>query len=637
MRTHANTDGLQTSAEMTGRNPSGMTFRLAVEACPNGMVMFNGHGDMVFVNNEIAKQFGYRREELIGRPVDMLVPPRLRRRQGTHNAAFDLRSSAPRFSPHSDLYGLRKDGTEFSAEIGLTHIADSEDGLILGVVVDVSERKRTERLKDEFVSTVSHELRTPLTSISGSLGLLTGIWADSMPAAAARLLAIAHKNSQRLVRLVNDILDIEKLESGHVIFDLGRVDVGALLVQTIESNRGYAEAYGVRLRLDTTGADAEVYADPDRLGQVITNLISNAIKFSPADDEVVVAFERDGDVVRISVRDHGRGIPPEFKPHIFEKFAQADASDTREKSGTGLGLSIVSQIVERLGGKVEFEDAVGGGTVFHVELPAWLSRQSWEIDPNTADARTRILLCEDDRSPRTSLREGLRSDGFATDFAFTKAAAIECVDGTTYAAILVDLQLPGGDPLTLVQRLRDQPQYRHTPIILVGLDVRRWRDDARAAALDILEWFAKPVDLGRLDLVIRAAIAVQPERLPRILHVAASRNVLTALTEALHLIADVVPADSIEGARRAIATDDFDLAILDVALGAGSGLELLPDLRGKDGEVTPVVTFSADDAGLSYDPHIESALGKAEASVEHLVKTVRAQLDALAIKKRRLP
>jgi signal transduction histidine kinase len=233
------------------------------------------------------------------------------------------------------------------------------------------ERKRLDRLKDEFVSTVSHELRTPLTSIFASLGLLIGQAGGNLPDPMGRLLAIAHKNSERLVRIINDILDIEKMQSGRAVFNFGRVDVRSLVEQAIEGNRALAEGYGVRIRLEGAQAVSDVRADPDRLTQVVTNLLSNALKFSSVQDEVVVSIEQAVNAVRISVRDHGVGISVDFRPHIFERFAQADATNTRQKGGTGLGLSIVKQIVDRLGGETGFTDAPGGGTVFHVELPCW--------------------------------------------------------------------------------------------------------------------------------------------------------------------------------------------------------------------------------------------------------------------------
>jgi signal transduction histidine kinase len=234
------------------------------------------------------------------------------------------------------------------------------------------ERKRLERMKDEFVATVSHELRTPLTSIAGSLGLLTSKAAGTLSGPAARLLEIAHSNSQRLVRLVNDILDIEKLNSGHVVFDLRRVDVRSLVQESIDAIADFAQGLEVCIRIEASAAVHEVRADADRLAQVVTNLLSNAVKFSPPNSEVVVTIENGAGSVRILVRDHGPGIAAEFKSRVFERFAQADATNARRKGGTGLGLSIVKEIVGRLAGEVGFDDAAGGGTVFHVELPTWV-------------------------------------------------------------------------------------------------------------------------------------------------------------------------------------------------------------------------------------------------------------------------
>jgi signal transduction histidine kinase len=231
------------------------------------------------------------------------------------------------------------------------------------------ERKRLESLKDEFVSTVSHELRTPLTSISGSLGLLMSDAAGKLPRPAMRLVGIAHTNCQRLVRLVNDILDIERVQSGGPLFEFKQVALRPLIEDVIEANRGFAEGYGVKIKLAACATDADARVDPDRLTQAITNLLSNAIRFSPPGQEVTVSIEKAVGSVWISVRDHGPGIPDDFKPRIFERFAQADATDTRQKGGTGLGLSIVKQVVERLGGEVGFGDAPGGGAIFYIALP----------------------------------------------------------------------------------------------------------------------------------------------------------------------------------------------------------------------------------------------------------------------------
>jgi len=242
---------------------------------------------------------------------------------------------------------------------------------LVGITRDITERKRHEQMKDEFVATVSHELRTPLASIAGALGLLVGGAAGQVPEPAKRLLTIAYTNSQRLVRLINDILDIEKLEAGKVEFNLRRVDVKPLVEQVIEVNAVFTDSFNVRVRLDVGAGETAVRADADRLTQVVVNLLSNAVKFSPPDQEVVVAIEQRDDCLRIAVRDHGPGIPDDFKARIFEKFAQVDATDARRRGGSGLGLSIAKQIVTRLGGDIGYETEPGGGASFHVDLPRW--------------------------------------------------------------------------------------------------------------------------------------------------------------------------------------------------------------------------------------------------------------------------
>ena len=236
---------------------------------------------------------------------------------------------------------------------------------------DVTEQKLNERMKDEFIATVSHELRTPLTSIAASLRLLVGGAKGPVPEPIKRLVDLAHANSQRLVRLVNDILDLGAIEAGKMTFSFRRIAIRTLVEQAVEANRPFAESVGVRLTIDAESADADIRVDPDRLVQAITNLLSNAVKFSPRDRDVVVAISAQDDHVRISVRDHGPGIPDDYKARIFDKFVQVDATDARQKGGTGLGLSIVRQIMIRHGGDVGFAPAPGGGTIFHADLPRW--------------------------------------------------------------------------------------------------------------------------------------------------------------------------------------------------------------------------------------------------------------------------
>jgi PAS domain S-box-containing protein len=248
------------------------------------------------------------------------------------------------------------------------------DGTVAGfyvLVTDVTTLKEVERLKAEFISIVSHELRTPLTSILGSLALLSGGVAGKLPETARPLVDIAHKNSQRLILLVNDILDMEKIEAGKMVFDLQPVELMPLLKQSLDANRAYAETHEASFELSSGLPDVKVLADANRLLQVFANLLSNAAKFSPPGEKVIVAMECIGAQIRTSVTDHGSGIPEQFKHRIFQKFAQAESSDTRSKGGTGLGLSITKAIVEKMGGTIGFDSQPNVRTTFFVDFPEW--------------------------------------------------------------------------------------------------------------------------------------------------------------------------------------------------------------------------------------------------------------------------
>jgi PAS domain S-box-containing protein len=345
-------------------------FRLAIDACPNGIVIVGGDGNILMSNAEVERVFGYRREELHGRPVEILMPEESRGKHAQQRRQFMTQPNPRHLGTGRDFLGRRKDGSEFPIEVGLNPVRSGDSVLILGSIVDISERKRLEQLQDEFVSTVSHELRTPMTSIAAALGLLCGGSSGPMSDPAQRLLAIAQANCQRLVRLINDLLDIKKLESGKAKFDFQRCDARQLLEKAIEENRALAEDSAVGIRLEALPGPLFVDVDPDRFIQVVTNLLSNAIKFSPREAEVVVASDRRGDTIRIAVRDHGSGIPVEFKPLIFENFMQAERATPGGNVGTGLGLSIARKTAELMHGRVGFDDAPEGGTIFYFELPA---------------------------------------------------------------------------------------------------------------------------------------------------------------------------------------------------------------------------------------------------------------------------
>jgi signal transduction histidine kinase len=249
------------------------------------------------------------------------------------------------------------------------------DGRSVLTLEDISQRHAMGRLKDQFVSTVSHELRTPLTSIRGSLALLAHSQRKSMDERSRKLLDMATSNAERLSLLIDDILDIEKLSSGAIEYRAEQADLRELVGQSVEQNRPFAATYQVELA-DRSAAEAlPLLGDPVRVQQAITNLISNAVKFSPMGGTVEVAAERKGKIGRVTVSDRGPGIPVEFRPRLFKRFSQAGRKHQQGRSGTGLGLAITRAIIERHGGTISFESTIGEGTSFWFELPLSEERQ----------------------------------------------------------------------------------------------------------------------------------------------------------------------------------------------------------------------------------------------------------------------
>jgi len=339
-------------------------------------------GRVTLFSRGAERMLGYSASEVMG--DEMVVRFHLRTEVADRGQALSLELGRPvqgiavlvekasRGEPDERTWTyVHKDGSMIPVILVLTPLYDARPLLcgFLAVALDISGQKQAERLKDEFVSIVSHELRTPLTSIKASLELLTGGLAGPIPPKAASLIEIAHRNAERLILLVNDILDIRKIEAGEVRFSLGAVDVREIVAQAVEANLAYASQLGVRIVVHDAGRPARVRVDLARMVQVLTNLFSNAAKYSPEGDAIEVSTTVTAGHVAIDVKDHGPGIPEEFHPRLFQKFAQADGTDNRRRGGTGLGLAIAKAIVEKHGGRLTFETAPGRGTTFRVEIP----------------------------------------------------------------------------------------------------------------------------------------------------------------------------------------------------------------------------------------------------------------------------
>ncbi len=334
----------------------------------NGVVVTDLGGHIEWVNEEFCRMFGYSLTELVGsRPRDILHGP------GTDAASereiLDSMSSITPFS--MELRVVNRHGQHLWVDLAGTPLQGPEaevEGFLV-TVTDISERKRVERMKNEFISTISHELRTPLTSIAGSLDLVAAGVTGDLPEGAHRMISIAQTNSHRLAELINDLLDLERLIEGGVPIEAEQHQLMEILERSVADNQSYGAKYDVTFDIGERADHVWVRVDSLRLIQVMSNLLSNAAKFSDRGTAVRIDAHVSNGVVRVDVTDHGPGIPEEFRDRIFEKFSMADASDTRRRGGSGLGLAISKELIERMNGALTFESTVGVGSTFSFVLP----------------------------------------------------------------------------------------------------------------------------------------------------------------------------------------------------------------------------------------------------------------------------
>jgi DNA-binding response OmpR family regulator len=389
---------------------------------------------------------------------------------------------------------------------------------------------------------------------------------------------------------------------------------------------------GGRLLVAAALPGARVQADSDRLAQVLTNLISNACKFSPAGTNVRIAVTRRGARLRVGVSDQGSGVSDDFRERIFQKFSQADASSTRKESGTGLGLSISKAIIERLGGEIGFSSEPGHGATFYFELPEWREEARPEplSVPPAAEGRARVLVVEDDSDVGRLIQLMLRNAGLASDVARNAAEAKALVARQRYAAMTLDIRLPDQDGIALLRELRGSTEGAHLPVIVVSATAEEGRLKLHGENLEVIDWLGKPIDESRLFANLRDVLGVS--RL-RVLHVEDDPDLRRVVSAMARDIADFEPAESIREASARLARDRFDMVLLDLGLPDGSGWELLQLID----RLTPrprVVIFTAhdarDDRAANFATHGDPFLIKSQTTERQLVDTIRGAFNAPA-------
>jgi PAS domain S-box-containing protein len=416
---------------------SEVKYRQLVEQAADAILIVDSRAVCLEGNARAAQILGRPQSEIRGLPLNAFVQA-----EGDRGPVLPMLRYG--HVTTGEFWVTRPDGGRVAVEVRATML---EDGRVQVIARDVSERKEVERVKDEFVSVVSHELRTPLTSIRGALGLLAAGRLDAAPDKRKRMLELAASNTDRLIRLINDILDIERMRSGGVTFDRAERSAADLVGNAVDVMRPIADREGVALNTDAD--DLRIFADPDRMTQTLTNLIDNAIKFSPRDSSIDISVHRDGRFALFEVRDRGRGIPPAMRDSVFKRFQQVDNSDSREKGGTGLGLAICRSIVEQHGGRIWVESDVGQGSAFRFTIPLFGAEQ-----PIVGDSdHPRILVCDADSDLVDVVRTTLAARGYQVAGALRGREAVEQYDQTGADLVISELALPDISGLRVLRHI----------------------------------------------------------------------------------------------------------------------------------------------------------------------------------------
>jgi len=435
-------------------------YRTLFDSTNDAIFIHDMGGKFLEVNQVGCERLRYSREEFLQMtPADIDSPE--------YAATAPQRIEELRKVGHSlsEIAQASRDGTIIPTELSSRIIDYKGKPAVLSIARDITERKQMERIKDQFISTVSHELRTPLTSIRASLGLLASGVSGALPEKGQRMLEIAVTNTDRLVRLINDILDSERLTSGKTPMEKKQCSAAQLVTQAADVMKPMAEKAGITLSVESQ--DAALWADPDRIAQALTNLVGNAIKFSPKGGRIWVTAERKENQMVFEVRDEGRGIPPNKLGLLFERFQQVDASDAREKGGTGLGLSISKSIVEQHNGRIWVESTVGKGSTFFFTLPLPQETEAPVQPEATTEAQsTRVLIIEDDPDLANILATMLQRHDTQSRIAHTAGKGITLSKQMRPDMIVLDLGLPDMDGSAVVQALREDNILRLVPLVV---------------------------------------------------------------------------------------------------------------------------------------------------------------------------
>lgn len=596
----------------------------------DAIITIDAQGIIHTINKTVEDMFGYSESELVNHNINMIMPDPYAELHDSYLAHYLKTKQKKIIGTSRELEAQRKNGETFEIELFVHELGLDEEHRFLGIIRDISDRKYMEQMKAEFISTVSHELRTPLTSIKGSLGMVNCGALGELPEKAKRMVTLAHNNTDRLILLVNDLLDVEKIQAGKIDLKIEKVNLTQIIRDSIEANQAYATNLDVVVLLLGTPEDYFVEADSGRIMQVMANLISNAAKYSPKNGQVEITIEANNHFVKVSVIDYGSGIPEEYHSKMFQKFSQLDSSDTRQKGGTGLGLNITKAIVEHHGGQINFESEYQRGSTFFFILPLWHKTEAKIISSKPLATNKKIagkiLVLEDEPDIAKLLAIMLEQQNFLVTTCGTAAQAKEILLKEEFDVMTVDIRLPDQDGLSLVKELRNKKDTENLPIVIVSAEANHVKENNVTSGLRIIDWIEKPIDQQHFINSIRYSIKKEVKKASKILYIEDDKDLTLIMETLLEGKTTVVPANTLHEATKLLEEQEFDLVILDVGLPDGTGLDVI-SLLDAHLSTTPIIIFSGESITEAVVNRVDAALIKSKVSNDELVETIKNLID----------